>query len=301
MKVICGSMTSPKVGVVVLNLNGADVLKECLASITDIDYQNVVVVIVDNGSTDGSPKIVTDEFPSFHLIENGKNLGVPEGQNIGIRYCLGVGSDFVFVLNNDLIIDRFAVSELLKHSADDSIGVSGPIVYSAQDPEIVQSAGGMIRWTRGKAYTMLAGQKPTQMPVIFDVDYMGLPFIKAEVLSKVGLYDSNYFAYWEDSDFCTRVKRAGYRVVSVASVKVWHKGSHTTSRMSGFVSYYMTRNRFRFMKMHATGVQYAAFLLHFIFIEFWLETMKHLANPQEGGSMSAFFRGTLAGLSSSRK
>ena len=291
-------MTSPKVGVVVLNLNGADVLRKCLQSIRGINYPNLEVVIVDNGSTDGSPKIVREEFSGFQLIENGKNLGVPEGQNIGIRHCLGLGSDFVFILNNDLIVDREIISKLLRYSIDDSIGVSGPIMYSAQNPADIQSAGGMIQWTKGSAYQLLADQTPTQMPEIFEIDYVGLPFIKTDVLRKVGLFDPAYFAYWEDCDFCARVKRAGYRVISVSSAKIWHEGSHTTKKMSGFATYHSARNRFRFMKRNATKARYRAFLLRFALLQFWLEALLHLAHPQETGGFASFLRGTIAGLTS---
>lgn len=295
---ICESMTSPKVGVVVLNLNGADVLRKCLQSIREVNYPNLEVVIVDNGSTDGSPKIVRREFPGFQLIENGKNLGVPEGQNIGVRHCLGLESDFVFVLNNDLIVDRETINELLRRSADDSIGVSGPIMYSAQNPADIQSAGGMIQWTKGSTYYLLTGQAPAQMPETFDIDYVGLPFIKAEVLRKVGLFDPEYFAYWEDADFCARVKHAGYRVISVSSAKIWHEGSHTTKKMSGFATYHSARNRFRFMKRNATKAQYRAFLLRFALLQFWREARLHLAHPQETGGFASFLRGTFAGLAS---
>jgi GT2 family glycosyltransferase len=279
-------------------MNGADVLRNCLKSIREVDYEDLEVVVVDNGSTDGSQRIVPDEFPLFHVIENGRNLGVPEAQNIGIRHCLNVGSDYVFVLNNDLILDREVIRELLKYSAGSDIGISGPIMYWPQKPTVVQSAGGIIRWDKGDTRLMFSGEIRDQMQETYDIDYMGLPFVKAEVFGRVGFYDPAYFAYWEDTDFCARVKRAGYRVISVSSAKIWHEGSHTTKMTSGFVTYHSARNRFRFMKRNATKAQYRAFLLRFALLQFWFEAMVHLALPQKAGGFAPFLRGTFAGLTS---
>ena len=291
-------MAIPKVGVVVLNMNGAGVLRNCLRSIREVDYEDLEVVVVDNGSADGSQRIVPDEFPLFHQIENGRNLGVPEAQNIGIRHCLNFGSDYVFVLNNDLTLDREVIRELLKYSAGSDIGISGPIMYWPKKPTIVQSAGGIIRWDKGDTRLMFSGETRDQMQETYDIDYMGLPFVKAEVFGTVGFYDPAYFAYWEDTDFCARVKRAGYRVISVSSAKIWHEGSHTTKKTSGFVTYHSARNRFRFMKRNATKAQYRAFLLRFALLQFWREARLHLAHPQETGGFASFLRGTFAGLAS---
>jgi hypothetical protein len=291
-------MSDPRISIVVLNMNGADVLRNCLRSIKEVDYEDLKVVVVDNGSTDGSQRIVPDEFPLFHLIENGRNLGVPEAQNIGIRHCLNLGSDYVFVLNNDLILDREVIRELLKYSAGSDIGISGPIVYWFQKPTVVQSAGSMIRWNKGITHQMFSGETPNQMQDTYDIDYIGLPFVKAEVFDKVGFYDPAYFAYWEDADFCARVRRAGYRVISVSSAKIWHEGSHTTKKMSGFATYHFAKNRLRFMKRNATKAQYRAFLLRFALLQFWHEALLHLVHPQETGGFASFLRGTFAGITS---
>ena len=122
--------------------------------------------------------------------------------------------------------------------------------------------------------------------------------MKAEVFGKVGFYDSAYFAYWEDTDFCARVKRAGYRIISVSSAKVWHERAHTAKKTSGFATYHSARNRFRFMKKNATKAQYRVFLLRFTLVQFWHEALMHLARPQETGGFAAFLRGTFAGLAS---
>jgi GT2 family glycosyltransferase len=116
------------------------------------------------------------------------------------------------------------------------------------------------------------------------------------VLRNVGLYDPKYFAYWEDTDFCTRVKQSGYRVVSVSSARVWHKGSYTARRTSGLITYFMARNRFIFMRTRATMSRYAVFISCFVLFEFWRELLMHASIPQEQGSVTAFIRGTVDGI-----
>lgn len=290
-------MNSSKVGVIVLNLNGAGVLENCLRSIEKISYPNVEVVVVDNGSTDGSASIVEEKFPDFRLVENGKNLGVPEGHNVGIRHCLQLGAEFILALNNDLIVDRDVVNELLRCSMDSSIGISGPIIYCADKPQVVQTAGGIIRWTGGSVSHLLAGETTVPACEAFDVDYVQFQFIRTDILRRIGFFDPDYFAYWEDVDLCIRAKRAGYRVVSVPTARVWHEGSHTAKKMRGLIPYYMVRNRFRFMKKWATGAQYSVFVAYFSFFEFWRELLTQLVPMWDAGSLGAFLRGTLDGLS----
>src|SRR5665647_323864 len=106
-------MYCPKISIIVLNMDGKEVLTECLNSIKEVDYPNYDVIVVDNGSSDGSQAFIRRAFPNVELIENKSNLGVPEGQNIGIRAALQAGADYVFSVNNDTIIDRNVLQELL--------------------------------------------------------------------------------------------------------------------------------------------------------------------------------------------
>src|SRR5450759_212512 len=99
------NMYNPKIVIVILNLNGKEVLEECLRSIQRLDYPNYAVIVVDNNSSDGSQEVLAHAFPSINLIQNKKNEGVPEGQNIGIRAALQSRANYVFTINNDTILD----------------------------------------------------------------------------------------------------------------------------------------------------------------------------------------------------
>lgn len=290
-------MTHPKISLIILNWNGKEVLEPCLESIEKVDYSNYEVIVVDNGSTDDSQKMVKDNFSYVHLIENEKNEGVPEGQNIGIKYALEHETDYIFILNNDLTLDKNILKALLKViECDDGIGVVGPIVFWADEPEKIQSAGGMVNWKNGLTYHLEVGETDKELPIVKEVDYFGLVFVSSSVLKEVGLYNSKYFAYYEDTDFCTRVKKAGYKIVSVSNAKVWHKGSYTTKKISGFFEYHMARNGFWFMKQHATKRQYLTFLINFFGFRFWFKSGVHLIYYRNINGFISFLRGVKDGL-----
>lgn len=292
-----GTTNYPKIFLIILNWNGKEVLKECLESIEKIDYPNYEVIVVDNGSTDGSQKMIKEIFSYVHLIENEKNEGVAEGQNIGIRYALKRGADYVFILNNDLTLDKNILKMLLKViESDDKIGAVGPILYWADEPEKIQSTGGMINWKKGVAYHPNAGETDKEQPIVREVDYVGLVFVSSGILEKIGLYDPKYFAYWEDTDFCTRVKEAGYKVISVSDAKVWHASEYTTGKISGFYEYHITRNRFWFMKQHATRRRYLSFLLYFFGFRFWFTGGIHLVYHRDINAFKSFLRGVRDGI-----
>ena len=289
-------MNYPKIFIIVLNWNGKEVLRECLESIEKIDYPNYEVIVVDNGSTDGSQKAVKEEFPYVHLIENDKNEGVAEGENIGIRYALEKGTDYVFITNNDVTLDKNLLRELLKVAErDDKIGIVGPIVYWANDPERIQFSGGMINWKKGQGHLLEAGKIDKGQHSVKNVDYVGLVFVSSGILEKVGLYNSKYFAYWEDAELCTRVKKAGYKVICTSDAKVWHKGSYTIKKISGFYEYYNTRNAFLFMKEYATRIQFISFILWFFVVNFWFTSGMLLYHKNIKALMS-FYKGIKDGL-----
>jgi len=263
-------MSYPKVFITILNWNGKEVLAECLKSIKGVDYPNCEVVVVDNGSTDGSQKEIEENFPYVYLVKNRENVGVAEGQNIGVRYALEKGMDYVFVLNNDTTLDRNILKELIKVAeGDPKAGVVVPKTYSAEEPDKVQSAGGMIDWNKGKCYHLQVAETSSNG---IEIDYLGSALIKRRVIEEIGLYDSRYFAYWEDTDFCTRVKRAGFRVVCALKATLWHRGTHSVKKITGFYEYYSTRNRFWFMKKYAAPRQLTCFIFWFFLFELWLRS-----------------------------
>lgn len=287
----------PKVHIVILNWDGQEVLRACIDSIGKMDYPNYEITVVDNGSTDGSQTMVRDIFPKVHMITNKTNVGVAEGQNIGIRHAVDDGADYILITNNDVTFDKKCLTELLKVAESDSkIGIVGPKIYYSEIPNKIWQAGRYINWTKGtciiEGNEIDTGQYDEQK----EVDFLGVILIKREVLERIGLYNAAFFAYWEDTDFCVRAHKAGFKVIYAPRAKIWHKVSYTTKKIKGFFEYHSTRNRFWFMKHHSRKQNYLIFLFYFFGYHFWLMSASYVIYHQDLNAFASFLSGTIDGL-----
>ena len=263
-------MTDPKVTIIILNWNGKEDTIECLESLKHITYPNYEILLVDNGSTDGSVECFRERYPGMEIIENGENLGFAEGNNVGIRKAMDEGADYVLLLNNDTVVDPEFLGELVTvGESDPKAGIVGPKIYFYNSDRI-QSCGGRINLYKG----VVQGIKRYQRDLNHSTKVISTEFlsgcamlIKKIVLEKVGLFDISYFAYYEDTDLCIRTKSGGYDLVCVQSSMIWHKGSQS-SKVNRFGLYYGTRNMIKFEKKYANSLQFIIFALYFIFVKF---------------------------------
>lgn len=203
----------PKVNIVVLNYNGKDCVRACLTSLFRIDYPNFEVVFVDNNSTDGSLEATRQYFPRATFIKNEQNLGFSAGNNVGIRYSLEKMADFVFLLNNDTKVERNFLTKLIGAvQADQKIGLASPLILKADTQEIWFS-GGKIDWLK---------MKTRHADSATDFISGCAMLVRADVFSKIGLFDEDFFLYWEDVDFSLRARNAGYSSLVVRDASVRH-------------------------------------------------------------------------------
>jgi len=238
---------TPKVSVVILNWNGGEYLKKCLDSVLKTDYHDLEVIVVDNASTDGSQELVKKYYPQVILIENEKNLGFCVGNNIGIKRTTG---DIIILLNNDTIVDRSWVKEILKFAQDPRVGIVGCRLYFP-GTKIIQSLGFKKRFL-GFWESIGAGQEDNgQFGKVGCVDYVSgaALAIKRDVLDKIGLLDPAFYAYLEDADLCYRARRAGYEVVTSNAI-VYHYGSLSWDRLPVRKMYLIQRNGIYFILKH---------------------------------------------------
>jgi len=293
----------PKVSIIILNWNGLDDTIECLDSLKKIAYPDYDVVVVDNGSKGNDIEALKMRFGDYiKIIENDRNYGFAEGNNIGIRYALdNLDPDYILLLNNDTIVDPEFLTELVNAAESDPlIGIVAPKIYWYDEPNTVQSAGGTINWWTGALSLIGVGEVDKgQFDHVKDVDWVigGGLLMKRQVLERIGLLYRPYFAYFEEADWCTQCKKAGYRVVYVPKAKVWHKTARATGRVSGLRLYYMTRNRFLFMKRNATGLQFSCFLARFFLRDVAFTTISMLALQRDLKSLAKFYKGICAGIS----
>ncbi|KAF5029528.1 glycosyltransferase family 2 protein [Methanobacterium aggregans] len=184
------------------------------------------------------------------IIRNNENLGFAEGNNVGIIYVLEhLKSDYVMLLNNDTVVDTDFLNELIPFSEKaDEIGVVGPSVFYYNDPDTLTYIGGHVDVCHGKiTYPHLNETLKSEIPE--EMDYISgcSLLIKRDVIEDIGLLDPDYFLYYEDTDWCLRVKNAGYRLFYVPKAKIWHKVSASIVNSSTSF-YYGTRNQFLLMK-----------------------------------------------------
>ncbi len=275
-----------KVFIVILNWNGGKDTLECLDSLLHcyitVKQNRIEIVVVDNGSTDGSVEELknknTEINNKFAIIENKKNLGFAEGNNVGIKYALENGADYIFLLNNDTLANQNLVDKLLEAMENDkSIGIAGPKIYFAPGYEfhkdryknedkgkVLWYAGGIIDWKN--IYASHKGVDEVdhgQHDELSETDFVTgcAMMLKREVFERIGLFDKRYFLYWEDNDFCQRAKRAGFKVVYVPQASMWHKNASSSDKPGSTThQYYQTRNRLLFgMKYGQLRTKFALF------------------------------------------
>ena len=263
-------MRYPLVTIVVLNWNGlADTLK-CLESLAGLNYATYEVVVVDNGSADSSPAVIRQRFPEVVVIENGENLGYTGGNNVGLRYALAQGADYVLLLNNDTVVASDFLHLLVEAAgAGEDVGMAGPTIYYYDLPDVIWSAGGAIDWRQGRTWMVGLDERDSGQ---FGLVPRGVDFVtgcallmKRAVLEQVGLLDERFFMYYEEIEWCVRARRSGFKSVHVPSARIWHKISPVVQADSPLVHYYMTRNRLLFLK--ATGADWRVWG-HVLFAEY---------------------------------
>jgi GT2 family glycosyltransferase len=204
-----------------------------LESVKQMTYSRNRIVVVDNGSIDGSQEAVRSQHPDVVLVENGRNLGYMEGNNVGLRYVLKQKGEWVLLLNNDIAVDPSMLSEMMNVAlADQRIGIVGPKIYYYDEPRKIWYAGGKINYVTGIiSHRGIREIDRGQYDRVEETDYVTgcAVLIRRAVLDAIGLLDPIYSPmYSEDADFSVRAKRAGFRVMYVPRAKVWHKVSAFT-------------------------------------------------------------------------
>jgi hypothetical protein len=252
MRNMRSSTSHPKVSIIVLNWNGLEDTIECLESLKKITYPNYEAIVVDNGSEGRDVEALRHKFGNYiQLIENDRNYGFAEGNNIGMRYAFESSAhDYILLLNNDTVVDaKFLVELVTVAESDERIGIVGPVIYDYYDPARVRSAGVSIDWRKGVAshqsLTPHAAEQSGTMREVESIDGCCM-MVKRQMIEKVGMLDPEYFAYSEESDWCVRAKRKGYKICCALSSKIWHKAPH--SYLDSHRLYYFLRNDILFMR-----------------------------------------------------
>ncbi|HWH58321.1 MAG TPA: glycosyltransferase family 2 protein [Terriglobales bacterium] len=264
-----GAMTSdaPKVSIIILTWNSYEVTRDCLASIDKIDYPNREVLVVDNGSGDGSPDRLAEEFPFVRFIRNERNLGFTGGNNVGIRVALTRRPDYLLLLNNDTVVASNFLSQMIDLAeTDPTIGILTPKIYFADPSDRIWFAGG--RYRKGRSFPECFGmgrRDDGSYDQTREVSFVsGCAFlIKTEVVEKIGLLDESLFLGFEDLDWSIRAANAGFKAMYVANAVIWHKEGYDTKKNLGKAGkdFYYVRNSIVMARKHLSRVYWPLFAL----------------------------------------
>jgi GT2 family glycosyltransferase len=234
----------PKVYIVIINWNGIADTLECLSSLANLEYSNSEIVVVDNGSSDNSVNIIKEQYSKVIVIESKTNLGFTGGNNLGFSFALENRADYVWLLNNDTVVDGKALSYLVSAaSVSHDNGIIGSVIYDYADRNRIQFAGATINWAKASSPHIFTLSHNN----LFEVERVnGCSMLVSNiVLKKIGLFDDNYFLYAEEVDFCVRARNAKFRCLMEPKSKIYHKVSSTVNRTAGkgiILKYYNTRN-----------------------------------------------------------
>jgi GT2 family glycosyltransferase len=251
------------VAVVILNWNGGDDILDCLKSVFESTHNTIEVIIVDNGSSDGSSDKIRARFPPTHFINNPRNLGFAKGSNQGMEWALDHGIRYVLLLNADARLHPDAIAELLAAvvATSDTI-VACPRIYLGQSGNEVNRlwfASGTVRLWAGLFQNPAFNQIDSlrwSLPNYMEYASGCCMLIPASILQQAGMLDESFFAYCEDIDFSIRVRKAGFRLQYVPAARLWHGSKSPTDRTrSAFYRYLATRNNLWVVRKHGSRLE----------------------------------------------
>lgn len=264
------SRRTPKTTVVVLNWNSHDMTADCIRSLLAMDATDFEILVVDNGSRDGSVEILPREFPQVTVLPQGSNLGFAAGCNVGMRHALANGAEYVLLVNNDTIVHAHLLRELLDEAERHlGAGMVSPKIYYHDLPDCLWWVGGTLsHWTGIPKHTDLKKKDTGKHDVARNIDWATgcVLLIRARVLREVGLFDERFFGHVEDVDLSLRVRAAGYFIRYAPLARVWHKEGVDYKKNAGEHARIFTgsRNLLWLMHKHATPVQWLTFLPNFL-------------------------------------
>jgi GT2 family glycosyltransferase len=240
------------VGVVTVTFNSGTVLRGFMDSLLKQEHTEFVLYVVDNASSDHTLKVLSEYRDSrIVVVRNDTNVGVAEGNNIGIRAAIRDGCTSVLLINNDTVFDSDLLAKLAEGLRKHGCGMIVPKILFFDQPDRIWSAGGYFSALRGSSGHFGHGEKDEgkfDQPRAVNYNPTCCMLIEREAFDRVGLMDANYFVYCDDTDFCWRAHRAGIKLFYLPSARLLHKvASLTGGSESEFSIRYGVRNRVYFL------------------------------------------------------
>lgn len=232
----------PKVSVIFPNYNGGKEPIDCIKSITKLNYpkNRLEVIVVDNGSNDGSCEEIENKFPKVRLIKNKVNVGFAKAVNQAIKASSG---NFIFITNDDVTFEKNSLKNLVSYSLKNpKVGVLGGIMYKKNPPKKISTAGNKMNLFTGNVFSYPNPQKTKSPDWIPGCGML----VRKAVVKKIGLLDELFTYSFEDYDFCLRTKTAGYDVIYFPKAIFWHRVSTTANKNRKLTHYQWYQSKLRF-------------------------------------------------------
>lgn len=231
----------PETSVIITNWNGKQWLSTCLAALMQQTYQDFEIIFVDDGSTDGSAAWVAEHYPQVRCIEQNPHVGFAAANNIGIKAAQG---RYIVTLNNDTLPDEDFLKALVAGLTASDVGMVAAQMRLWDAPETLDSAGIALDWA-GFAWNRGWGQAVSNWNEPQEVfgPCAGAALYRRVMLDEIGLFDEDFYTYYEDVDLAWRAQRAGWRCRYIPSARVLHKHSATGRKFNRKKVFLLNRNR----------------------------------------------------------
>lgn len=234
---------SPLVSIVIPNYNGKHLLDVCLQSLAAQSYSSIEIIVVDNASTDGSVEYIRQSYPWAKVVEHSRNLGFGAAINAGIEASRG---EWIFALNNDTEVESRCVEKIVQASqSEPSLGMIATRILDFRQRDIIDVAGISVYpdcSSRGRGRLERDSERYHQREQVF-APSGAAGFYRREMLDEVGLFDSDFFMYCEDTDLAFRGRLAGWECVYEPEAIVYHLYSATAGKYSPLKAKLVERNR----------------------------------------------------------
>jgi GT2 family glycosyltransferase len=242
-----------KIAAVLVNYNGSADTVECLHSLKQQTNVNCDFIVVDNASPNDTPERITQAHPDAHMLNMERNLGFSGGNNVGIRYALARGYNYIFLVNNDTIVEQDCLSHLVDCAVSDkNAGIVAPAMYHYPLQGSPWFTGSRISMTKGTVE-----HEMTDLKALGIVDPFTVPWITGcamliprAILDELGSFDERFFCYYEDVDLSLRFREAGHSLIICPRAILYHKVSSAVGTESLFQVYYSIRNSMLFFSKH---------------------------------------------------
>ena len=296
----------PKIAVILLNWNSFEHSSNCIQSLQLCDYPNFEIIVVDNGSVDGSGDLLKTSFPKIILISSPTNEGFAAGNNRGFGYAIEQQFQYAIMLNNDVFVEPDFLSLLVNYmELNPDAGAIQPKIFFNHDRKKIWNGGsyflGWLGWTYSKRYMRREGVLQSQFQ---QVDWItGCAFmIRTSILKETGQLKESFFAYYEDVELSFRIRLKGFKLIFHPQSVIYHiAGSANKSKVKGkegfanpIVHYFNSRNHIWFLRLWTKWYQWPSTL--FVLFFYYLSIMFYFAVRGRMVKLKSVSRGIYDGV-----